>query len=122
MKLLLDETLSPRLIAAIRDLYPGSQHIEDCGLLSAPDEDIWNCALRNGFAIVTKDSDYSERSVLEGFPPKVIWLRIGNCTTKRALEASRNHAQQIANFCDSEKESCLVISIPPFKDVKSASR
>jgi predicted nuclease of predicted toxin-antitoxin system len=121
VKLLLDENLSPRLVAAVDDLYPGSRHIEDCGLISAPDDDIWNYARTNGFAIVTKDSDYSERSVLEGFPPKVIWLRIGNCTTKRALAALRNHAEQIDRFGGSGTESCLVLSIPPFKDVKSAT-
>ena len=30
MKLLFDENLSPRLVIAVTDLFPGSHHIEDC--------------------------------------------------------------------------------------------
>ena len=84
MKLLLDENLSPRLVAPIGEQYPGSTHVEDCGLLAAPDEQVWRFAQENGLTIVTKDSDFSERSVLDGCPPKVIWLRIGNCKTAQA--------------------------------------
>ena len=72
MKLLLDENLSPRLIGALSDLYPGSSHVEDCGLPSAPDDQVWRFAAENGFLIVTQDSDFSERSVLDGWPPKKI--------------------------------------------------
>jgi predicted nuclease of predicted toxin-antitoxin system len=64
VKLLLDENLSPRLVALIGDQYPGSNHVEDCGLLAASDEQVWRFALKNGFAIVTKDSDFSERTFL----------------------------------------------------------
>ena len=35
----------------------------------------------NGYAIVSKDSDFQERSVLRGPPPKIIWLRATNCTS-----------------------------------------
>lgn len=30
---------------------------------------------------MTKDADFSDLCVLRGFPPKVIWIRRGNCTT-----------------------------------------
>jgi predicted nuclease of predicted toxin-antitoxin system len=76
VKLLLDENLSPRLIAALQDLYSGSLHVRDCGLRGASDAQIWRYALENGFAIVSKDSDFAQRSLLLGGPPKVIWLRI----------------------------------------------
>ena len=33
---------------------------------------------KNGFIIVTKDSDFQELSILRGEPPKVIWLKCGN--------------------------------------------
>ncbi len=117
MELLLDENLSPRLIGALSDLYPGSSHVEDCGLLRSPDDQVWHSAAENGFNIVTKDSDFSERSVLDGWPPKVIWLRIGNCTTARVLAALRDRVEQLRVFVDSETESCLVLSIPPAKHI-----
>ena len=111
MKLLLDENLSPRLIASIEVLYPGSTHVEDCGLVNTPDEEVWNYAGEKGFAIVTKDSDFSELSVLRGSPPKVIWLRIGNCTTVRAGFLLRDAFPRIQAFLDADEENCLVLSL-----------
>ncbi len=113
--MLFDENLSPRLIAALSDLYPGSTHVEDCGLISAPDDDVWRFAAENGIIIVTKDSDFSERSVVEGWPPKVIWLRIGNCTTVRVQTALQDHAEEIRAFVASELECCLIVSVSPPK-------
>jgi predicted nuclease of predicted toxin-antitoxin system len=111
LKLLLDENLSPRLIALIGDLYPGSRHVEDCELLNAPDEEVWRFAAENGFAIVSKDSDFSELSALHGSPPKVIWLRVGNCTTDRAGLALRDSFASIQAFLETNEESCLVLTV-----------
>ena len=66
MKLLFDENLSPRLVHSISDLFPGSRHVEDCGLPSEPDEQVWHFAHANDFTIVTKDSDFAEMSRLLG--------------------------------------------------------
>lgn len=112
MKLLLDENLSPRLVAAIDDLYPGSIHVRECGLESTPDDEVWQYAKENGFVIVSKDSDFSERSVLRGSPPKVIWLRIGNCTTLRAGFVLRDAFPRIQAFL-AAKESYLVLTLHP---------
>ena len=111
MKLLLDENLSPRLAGLIGDLYPGSRHVEDCGLLSALDEEVWRFAAKNDFAIVSKDSDFSELSALHGSPPKVIWLRVGNCTTEHAGHALRDSFTSIQDFLQAKEESCLVLTI-----------
>lgn len=80
VKLLFDENLSPRLPELLSDAYPGSAHVHNCGLGSADDLVIWQYAKDNAFAIVSKDSDFQERSVLLGFPPKIIWLRVTNGT------------------------------------------
>jgi len=82
MKLLLDPNLSPRLVHRLSDLYPDSIHVADVGLDRAFDKDVWNYAHQHDCIIVTKDVDFSELSVLFGFPPKVIWIRRGNCSTK----------------------------------------
>jgi predicted nuclease of predicted toxin-antitoxin system len=111
VKLLLDENLSPRLIASIDDLYPGSRHVKECGLGSFPDDDVWRYAKDNDFAIVSKDSDFSERSALRGSPPKVIWLRIGNCTTTRAGFLLRDAFPRIQAFLGAKEESCLVLTL-----------
>jgi len=118
LKLLLDENLSPRLTALRVDIYPGSRHVEDCGLLSALDEEVWRFAAKNDFAIVSKDSDFSELSVLHGSPPKVIWLRVGNCTTEHAGHALRDSFKSIQAFLETNEESCLVLTVAPKMPVR----
>ncbi len=78
MKLLLDENLSRRLAPFLQRFYPGTSQVALLGLERAEDADIWRYARDNGFVIVTKDSDFHELSLLNGSPPKVIWLRCGN--------------------------------------------
>lgn len=112
MKLLFDENLSARLALVLGDVYPGSCHLRDCGMRGASDTRIWQYALENGFAIVSKDSDFSQRSRLMGSPPKVIWLRIGNCTTVRAEMVLRNTSARVRAFLVSDEESCLVLVHP----------
>ena len=81
MKLLFDENLSPRLVNFLSTPFLGSVHVRDVGLAQADDEAIWTYAKDNGFAIVSKDSDFQQRSFVSGAPPKVIWIQRGNCTT-----------------------------------------
>jgi len=50
---------------------------------SADDAAIWRHAKEQGFTIVSKDSDFQDRSVLHGHPPKLIWLRAANCKQRR---------------------------------------
>jgi predicted nuclease of predicted toxin-antitoxin system len=58
MKLLFDQNLSPRLPRLLEDLYPDSAHIRELGMRDATDTQIWEYARANGFAIVSKDSDF----------------------------------------------------------------
>jgi predicted nuclease of predicted toxin-antitoxin system len=81
MKLLLDQNLSPRLVHRLADLYPSSSHVMEVGLDRSLDKEVWNYARQHDYLIVTKDVDFSELSLLQGFPPKVIWIRRGNCST-----------------------------------------
>ncbi|MBI3279837.1 MAG: DUF5615 family PIN-like protein [Acidobacteria bacterium] len=72
MKLLFDENLSPALPAALADCYGESQHVRDSdvGLKASPDADVWRYAGRNELVIVTKDSDFRQRSFLPAILPK----------------------------------------------------
>ena len=81
MKLLFDQNLSPTLVALLADVFPESVHVRDIGMASASDESMWRFALEKGFAIVTKDSDFQERSQLAGIAPRIVWMRRGNCST-----------------------------------------
>ena len=51
------------------------------GLDRASDTLLWEYAREHGFTLVTQDADFSEMSEVLGFPPKVIWIRRGNCST-----------------------------------------
>lgn len=52
-----------------------------CSVLAkAADDEVWSCALDQGFVIVSKDEDFHQRALVSGPPPKVIWVRLGNCT------------------------------------------
>jgi predicted nuclease of predicted toxin-antitoxin system len=68
MTLLFDQNLSPKLVKRLADLFPGSSHMQLEGLDRASDDQIWDHARLNGFAIVTKDADYNNLSVLKGWP------------------------------------------------------
>jgi predicted nuclease of predicted toxin-antitoxin system len=81
VKLLFDQNLSPKLVSRLADLTPSSMHVQSAGLDCSDDTQVWDYARKNGFAIVTKDEDFNQMSVLKGQPPKVIWLLLGNCTT-----------------------------------------
>ena len=110
MKLLLDENLSPKLPALIAAQFPGSLHIRDCGLKGATDKAIWEFARANNFTIVSKDSDFYQRSLFYGSPPKIVWLRIGNCTRDEVVQLLLMHEQEIRALDANPLESILVLS------------
>ena len=98
MKLLFDQNLSPRLPRLLADIYPDCVHVREVGLRDADDLEVWEYARINGFAIVSKDSDFQQRSLLYGSPPKFIWLRVGNCPFKTVEELLRRHSAAIHTF------------------------
>lgn len=98
MKLLFDQNPSHRLARALNDLFPGSLHVRDVGLRAADDPVVWNYARRHGFVIVSKDADFHQRSFVFGAPPKVVWVRLGNCSTADVERLLRHRAQTIEAF------------------------
>ena len=56
---------------------------------------VWDYAQQEGFTIVTKDSDFSDICLLCGFPPKIIWIRRGNCKTSDIEIILRHHKEDI---------------------------
>ncbi|MFN7658232.1 MAG: DUF5615 family PIN-like protein, partial [Dolichospermum sp.] len=95
MKLLLDENLSDRIVDKILDLYPDSQHVKTLGLINTDDAIIWEFAKINSFVIISKDSDFHQRSLLYGHPPKFIYLRIGNSPTSKIVQILRDNLSTI---------------------------
>jgi len=106
---LIDENLPPSLAVALRPLYPHSVHVRDVFLESSSDTEIWNYALANDLAILSRDSDFHQRSFVFGHPPKVVWLRIGNCSTSDLLAILRDRQSRIMQFFEESDSSYLVI-------------
>jgi predicted nuclease of predicted toxin-antitoxin system len=98
VKLLFDENLSHRLVGALADAYSGSEHVRNVGLKQSPDTGVSDDARRHGFMIVSKDADFHHRSLLMGFPPKIVWLRLGNCSTKAVEKILRDHVVEVQQF------------------------
>ena len=109
MKLLFDQNLAPRLVTMLADLFPGSEHVLSVGLDRAPDAPLWEFARDHDFVIVTKDVDFSDRSAMVGYPPKIIWLRIGNCATSEIESAIRTNHEQIEAFDKNEGLGVLAL-------------
>ena len=109
MKLLFDQNLSPRLTLLLADIYAESVHVREVGLSDADDLAIWQYANAHGYAIVSKDSDFQQRSLLHGAPPKFIWLRVGNCTTKRIESLLRTYSAAIHTFDLDDSKSHLML-------------
>ena len=107
MKLLFDQNLSPRLVTRLADLFPDSSHVSLLGLGRADDVIVWEYARANGFLLVTKDADFGELSTLRGFPPKVIWLRLGNCTTAQIERLLRLHFEAVRRLTESDNIGIL---------------
>lgn len=109
MTLLFDHNLSPRLIQRLGDLYPNATHVALVGLERASDREVWTYARTNDHCIVTKDSDFNDLSVVRGFPPKVIWLQLGNCTTGELEAALRANEGAIRDFIADSTVGILIV-------------
>lgn len=112
MKLLLDENISYKLVKKLSNDFPDIIHVKSVTLTSINDTVIFKYAKNNDFAIVTFDEDYFTLSLLNGFPPKIIWLRTGNISTANVEALLKSKRNIINNFLNDNSENaygCLEI-------------
>lgn len=108
MKLLFDQNISHRILQYL----PAELHaatIKSEGLINASDRTIWDFALKNEFIIVTQDSDFNDLNLLYGFPPKLIWIRLGNLKNKELADLLISHADEIGRFALDKNLGCFEI-------------
>lgn len=77
---------------------------------STDDPTVWEYARDNDLMIVSKDVDVHDLSLVFGNPPKVIWLRLGNCSTRQVDELLRRDFGVIKLFY--EDASLSLLSLP----------
>lgn len=76
-----DAQLPPGLALWLREEGGvAASHVEDLGLLSASDSEIFGAAAESErrVVVITKDQDFATMVDLRGPPPQVVWLRCGN--------------------------------------------
>jgi predicted nuclease of predicted toxin-antitoxin system len=66
--------------------------------------------MKAGLTIVTKDGDLHQMSFFYGHPPKIIWLQIGNCSTKDIEKLLRARYNEIIAFDKNPESSFLALS------------
>ena len=81
----------------------------EVGLTACSDREVWEFAKREGFVLVSADSDFYELATTVGPPPKVVWLRNWKHPTKDAEELLRREAVRITDFAADPELSVLVL-------------
>jgi predicted nuclease of predicted toxin-antitoxin system len=102
LRLLFDQNISYRIVKKVKELFPESNHVQSVGLNGASDNTIWNFAKKNNFSIVSFDADFIDITLINGFPPKIIWLRIGNSSTNKIYEVLLENKSKIQEFVSDE--------------------
>jgi predicted nuclease of predicted toxin-antitoxin system len=108
--LLFDENLAARLVAELKDLYPGCAHLSHYDLVGSSDRAIWDHARQQGLTIVSKDGDFRELSIRLGVPPKIVWIRAGNCSTAEIIRLLRERCVDIRSFLENDAVGVFPLS------------
>jgi predicted nuclease of predicted toxin-antitoxin system len=85
MRFIVDAQLPPALARWLVETGQEAEHVADRGLQAAPDGEIWELALAEGAAIVTKDEDFAQRKALTGAGPAIVWVRLPNTRRQHLL-------------------------------------
>jgi predicted nuclease of predicted toxin-antitoxin system len=109
MKLLFDENISWRIVKKVRDIFPLSEHATNIKPKLRDDLDIFYHARKENFLIVTFDEDFRELQSMNGFSPKIIWLRTGNTSTQRVLAKLMDNQQGIVDLENNDEIGILEI-------------
>ena len=109
-KLLFDNNISHRVLLKIADIFPHSLHVMLKNLDESTDLEVWKYAKLNDLAIVTKDSDFNDLAIYRGIPPKIIWIKLGNCKVDAIAILLRENYESIVEFLDDDESAILEIS------------
>ena len=107
MKLLFDESLSPRLVLLLRDLFPECESALRNGLARAGDRRILDYAAAHNFVLVSTDRDF-ERLLGQVPGARVVILRSCDYPTDVAAEVIRRNAIRIAELPGSQEHLIIL--------------
>ncbi len=122
MKLLLDQNLSRHLAPELQTSFPETRHVESLGLSGASDEEIWNFARAKGYTIISKDADFHHMSFRYGSPPKAVWLKLGNCSTRQVSVCISRNLPALHAFLNDADSALLVMTADSIETGGSEAR
>ena len=108
-KLLFDNNISHRVIARVSDIFPNANHVMLENLDEVSDNKVWMFAKNHNYTIVTKDSDFNDIAIHRGTPPKIIWIKVGNCKISEIENILRVNEIAIKAFLDEPNGAILEI-------------
>lgn len=109
VRLLVDQNLSHKLVPRLAPAFPGITHVRGVNLNRADDLIIWTWAAVNAYVMVSMDGDFHHLVLLKGAPPKVVWLRVGNCSTDDIAHLLTANRDQIAGMVADPEAALLLI-------------
>lgn len=103
MKLLFDESLSPKLVSLLADLFPGSESARLNGLAKQGDAKILEYANKHDFVLVSTDGDF-EILLNRYSGAKAVILQSCNYPTRIAAEVIRRNAVRFIELVQSKEQ------------------
>ena len=104
MKLLIDQNISHRILPILDNHFSSIHHVRELGLINASDHEIFMFAREHDYdAVITLDDDFVKLLNVFSFPPKIIWLRTGNCTTPYLASILNSKFHSLKEFVRSEE-------------------
>lgn len=85
MKFLIDAQLPPALADWLTHRDHQADHVIALAGPGVTDAAIWDMARRDGSVIVTKDRDFAIWAAARRDGPQVVWIRLGNATSRNLL-------------------------------------
>jgi len=108
MKVLIDQNISHRIVPEIASLFDELVHLKTNNWINWNDHDIFMSARELNYdAVITLDEDFNKLLLQHGTPPKIIWLKTGNCSTAKLASVIISNKDIIANFLSDDSFDCL---------------
>ena len=117
MKLLFDHNLSPKLPRLLADVYAGSLHVREAGLLEAEDSAVWDYARLHGLVIVSKSKDLfmSGHSPREVTQPLKAWRGGDQAALNKLILLIHNELHRLAHIYWCTSICCANAKVIRFK-------
>lgn len=109
MKFLFDQNISFKVLKQLPEFFSNASHVKFERLINAPDREIWEYAQKNDYTIITQDADFNDLNLLYGFPPKIIWIRVGNLKTSEIIKVLLGYQHEIQDFLKDSTYGCFEI-------------